>query len=63
MNHQGNLSDVGLSMFLADIVLLIKRIRKPFQVAQKAKAMPFKMLETFKMHNMDTAVKNLYLSD
>ena len=37
MGHPGNLSNVGLSMFLADIVLLLKKIRQPFQVVQEAK--------------------------
>ena len=48
-------------MFLADIVLLIKHIRKPFQVAQEAKQLPFCMSEAFKLHNMDAAVQSLHL--
>ena len=30
MGHPGDLSNVGLSMFLADIVLLIKKVCQPF---------------------------------
>ena len=41
-SHPGDLSDVGISMFLTDIVLLIKCVRNPFQVAQEAKAMSLK---------------------
>ena len=62
-NHQGKLSDVGFSMFLVDIVLLIKHVRNPFQVAQEAKAMSFKMLEAIKMCNMDAVVHYLHLND
>ena len=46
MGHPGYLSNVGLSMFLADIVLLIKKVSQPFQVAQEAKALLFHMCFT-----------------
>ena len=41
-DHQNpsDLSQLGLSMFLADIVILIKKVCKPFQVAQEASLMP-----------------------
>ena len=54
--HPGDLSNVGLSMFLADIVLLIKKVCQPFQVAQEAKAVPFCMSHALQLKNMDAAI-------
>ena len=34
-NNPGDLTDVSLSRFLADIVLLIKPVCKPFQIAPR----------------------------
>ena len=48
-------------MFLVDIVLLIKHICKPFQVAQEARQLPFRMSEVLKLQNMDAAVKSLHI--
>ena len=47
-DHYDDLSNIGISMFLADIVLLIKHIYQPFQVAQEAIALPFRMLKAIK---------------
>ena len=44
-SNPGDLTDVGLSMFLVDIVLLIECIHKPFQVAQEARQLLFWMSE------------------
>ena len=62
-DHQNpsDLSQLVLSMFLADIVLLSKHIYKPFQVAQEARQLPFCMSGAFKLKNMDTAVKSLHI--
>ena len=54
-DHPGDLSNVGLSMFLSDIVLLIKRVHKPLQVGQEAFALPFQM-SAIKLHNMQAMV-------
>ena len=59
--HPGNLSTVGLSMFLVDIVLLIKCVHKLFQVTQEAKVIPFHMSQAIKLCHMDAAVQSLHL--
>ena len=61
--HPGDLSNVGLGMFLADIVLLIKWVCRPFQAAKEAVALSFCMSKTIKIHNMQAAVENLHLDD
>ena len=60
-SNLGNLTDVSLSMLLADIVLLIKQVWKPFQVVQEARQLPFHMSEALKLQNMDAAVKSLHI--
>ena len=50
-SNPGDLSDVGLNMFLVDIVLLIKWVHKPFQVAQEPKELPFHMSEAIRLQN------------
>ena len=60
-SNPGDLTDVSLSMFLADIVLLIKQVYKPFQVAQEARQLLFCMSEALKLQNMDAAVKSLHI--
>ena len=61
--HPGDLSNVDLSIFLADIVLLIKKVHQPFQVAQEAKALPFQMSHALQLKNMDAAVQSIHLDD
>ena len=61
--HLSDLSNIGLGMFLVDIVLLIKRIHQPFQVAQEAIALPFRMSKATKMLNKQAAVQSLHLDD
>ena len=63
MDHPGDLSNVGLSMFLVDIVLFIKKVHQPFQVAQEARALPFWMSQALKLKNMDVAIQILHLDD
>ena len=63
MGHPVDLSNVGLSMFLVDIVLLIKKIHQPFQVAQEAKALPFHMSQSLKLKNMAAAIQSLHLDN
>ena len=46
---QGDLTDVSLSMFLADIVLLIREVHKPFQVAQETRQLLFHMSEALRL--------------
>ena len=53
--HPGDLSNVGLSMFLVNIVLLIKHVHRPFQVAQEARALPFCWAHAIKMHGCSGA--------
>ena len=48
-SNPGDLTNVGLSMFLADIVLLIKCICKPLQVAQEARQLPFCISEALEL--------------
>ena len=54
----GDLSDVSLSMFLADIVLLIKSVCKPFHVAQEAKLMS----RTLNRQSLRAAVQVLHIN-
>ena len=61
--HPGDLSNVGFSMFLADIVLLIMHVCRPFQVAQEARMLPFHRAHAIKMGNMDAAVQSLHLDE
>ena len=61
--HLGDLSNVSVSMLLADFVLLIKHVSKSFWVAQEAKALPSSMSQAIKMHNMDAAVQSLHLDN
>ena len=56
-----DLSEVGLSMFLVDIVLLIKRVCKPFQVAQEAKLIPFWMSRALHCQSLREAVQALHI--
>ena len=60
-SNPGDLTDVSLSMFLADIVLLIKHIHKPFQVAKEARQLLFQMSEALKLQSMDAAVQSLHI--
>ena len=57
----GDLSEVSLSMFLADIVLLIKRVCKPIQVAQEAKLIPFCMSRALHYQSLQQAVQALHI--
>ena len=60
-NSPGDLSDVGLSMFLADIVILIKKVCKPFQVAQEAKLIPFCMAKALHCQSLRQEVQALHI--
>ena len=60
-SNLGDLTDVRLSMFLADTVLLIKCIHKTFQVAQEARHLLFWMSEALKLKNKDAEVQSLHI--
>ena len=60
-NSPGDLSDVGVSMCLADIVILIKKVNKPFQVAQEAKLIPFHMSRALHHQSLRQAVQALHI--
>ena len=60
-SSQGDLSDVSLSMFFEDIVLLIKRVCKPFQVVQEAKLIPFHMSRALNQ-SLTVAVQELHIN-
>ena len=60
-NSPGDLSDVSISIFLADIVILIKKVCKPFQVAQEARSMPLCMAKALHHQSLSQAVQALYI--
>ena len=60
-SNPGDLTNVSSSMFLVNIVLLIKHVHKPFLVAQEAKQLPFCMSEALKLQSMNAAVKSLHI--
>ena len=60
-NSPGNLSALGLSMFLVDIVILTKKVCKPFQVAQEAKLIPFHMSRALHHQSFREAVQALHI--
>ena len=62
-NNPSDLSQLGLSMFLADIIILIKRVCKPFQVAQEARLMPHRMSKAIHHQSLQQAVQALHLND
>ena len=62
-NNPGDLTDVSLSMFLADVIILIKRVCKPFQVAQEARQLPFHKSRALKCQSINAAVQSLHIND
>ena len=60
-NNPGDLSQLGLSMFLADIVIRVKRVCKPFQVAQEAIMLPFRMSKALHRQNLRQAVQAIHI--
>ena len=60
-NSPGDLSDLGLSMFLVGIVILIKKVCKPFQVAQEAKLILFHMSRALHRQSLREAVQALHI--
>ena len=60
--NPGDLSQLGLSMFQADIVILVKKVCKPFQVAQEARMLPFKMSKAIHRQSLSQAVQALHIS-
>ena len=57
-----NPGDLVTSMFLADIVILVKKVCKPFQVAQEARMVPFKMSKAIHRQSLRQAVQALHIS-
>ena len=60
-NSLGDLSDVGISMFLADIIILIKNVCKLFQVVQEARSMSLHMAKMLHHQSLRQAVQALRL--
>ena len=59
--NPGDLSQMGLSMFLADIVILVKKVCKLFQVVQEARMLPFKMSKAIHRQSLRQAVQALHI--
>ena len=57
----GDLSDVSLTMFLVDIVLLIKRVCKPFQLVQETKLILFHMSRALNHQSLRAAVQAFHI--
>ena len=55
----GDLSDISLSMFLADIVILKKKVCKPFQVTQEAKLILFHLSRALNCQSLRAVVQAL----
>ena len=60
-NSLGDLSDIVISMFLADIIILINRVCKPFQVVQEIRSMPLGMAKALHHQSLKQAVQALHL--